>query len=461
MNPRRRASSHGDEDEGFLSGKATSLGENGARDPRRGALVFLCSLCTALSYCDRVNMSVGIIDMAKELNWDMTEKSAVLSAFFYGYIWSQIPGAYIAKRYGGHIVLGVCALMWSLATLAVPYLATISHHHVMMGRMALGVFEGSVFPTIYHLFSSRIPQDERSRSLASISIGVFGGAVFSFVASPLIMQKYGWQAVFYFFGGLGVIWSVAWFAFCIFLESRGGNDIPLPCFPTLKAKVPLLPMENSTSVSAWILSIWKATTNIVCHKVVVAIFFSHFCHNVGAFVVMSWLPTFFDEAFGMQGSTMTLTCLPYIAMANAVTLTAKYADRYISNGKYSLCEVRRASTLLGFIGAGTFMMLVAVSPGPATSIASICIALAFNGAGPVAGYEAAKLDVASPELVGALQSISNTLAAFAGIVGVPMVAYIKAYTGGWTGVFVAIGLVFYSAALVFYQWGHYKGKVVK
>ena len=107
--------------------------EEGAPVPKRGSpteehrfqrrlFVALLSLAGLIAYCDRVNISVAIIDMARDHNWSMNEKgqvgnrpprvpvasshphalplarAQVLGSFFYGYLLSQIPGALLASR---------------------------------------------------------------------------------------------------------------------------------------------------------------------------------------------------------------------------------------------------------------------------------------------------------------------------------------------------------------------------
>lgn len=258
---------------------------------RRRLLVLLCSLCTAMSYCDRVNMSVAILEMAKELGWDMQQRGAVLAAFFWGYIWSQIPGAFLARRYGGHAVLFVAALLWSLATLAVPVLARYSHAHVVWGRVALGVFEGALFPVVYHLFAARIPRDERSRALGSINFGVFGGAIFSFAASPYLIARFHWSFVFYFFGGLGLVWCALWAVFTRFDERDGTHSLPCAA-PRLSAASSSSSSSNSLNAAGSSDSFSASSSSegpqlglleqarlIVCHKVVLAIFAAHFSHS--------------------------------------------------------------------------------------------------------------------------------------------------------------------------------------
>ncbi len=51
----------------------------------------------------RVNLSVAIIPMAKEFEWDDTVKGLVLSSFFWGYITNQLPGGWLATRFGGKV----------------------------------------------------------------------------------------------------------------------------------------------------------------------------------------------------------------------------------------------------------------------------------------------------------------------------------------------------------------------
>jgi len=336
--------------------------------PTRHLMVLLCAFCTGLSYCDRVNLSVAVVEMSKDLDWDLNQRAIVLSSFFYGYVCSQIPSAYMARIYGGHVILGVAAFCWSLSTIAVPFLASVSFRAVVCGRIVLGLFEGCTFPVIYHLFSSCVPVEERSRSLGTIALGVFSGAIFSFIVSPILMHHYGWSTVFYFFGFLGFLWCGMWFAyFHVFVRDRPG--------PTANHPSTSNPCADTQQAL-------KQLKHLVCHKVVLAIFWCHFCHNIGTFVMMSWLPTYFTDAYQLEGSALAFTCLPYISMGIAVSATSRVADSYIASGKYTLCYVRRASTLAGFAGAGTFMILIPLFASPIFGIFCMCVALALNGAGP-------------------------------------------------------------------------------
>ena len=54
---------------------------------------------------DRSNMSIAIVPLQDELQFDQKTKGLILSSFFYGYILTQVIGGYLALRFGGRIVL--------------------------------------------------------------------------------------------------------------------------------------------------------------------------------------------------------------------------------------------------------------------------------------------------------------------------------------------------------------------
>jgi len=76
-----------------------------------------------VSLQDKVNISVAILAMSRDFGWSPTVSGIVLSSFFAGYMFTQIPGGYLVSRLGGRRVLPAGVSMWSLATAATPILA--------------------------------------------------------------------------------------------------------------------------------------------------------------------------------------------------------------------------------------------------------------------------------------------------------------------------------------------------
>ena len=65
----------------------------------------------------------------------------VLSAFFYGYVLTQVPGGWLATRFGGKHVYGVGVVMTSVLTLLTPLAAEFSVWMLVAVRVLEGMFE--------------------------------------------------------------------------------------------------------------------------------------------------------------------------------------------------------------------------------------------------------------------------------------------------------------------------------
>ena len=119
-------------------------------------------------YALRVNLSVAIVAMVKpsnnseiehfcnttsssnddgdtesggEFDWTETEQGLILGAFYYGYIVTQIPGGFLAERYGGKLLFGIGILMTAILTLLTPVAARAGKDVFIVLRVLEGIFE--------------------------------------------------------------------------------------------------------------------------------------------------------------------------------------------------------------------------------------------------------------------------------------------------------------------------------
>lgn len=178
--------------------------------PERFRVVFLCFLSFVICNCDRINISVAILPMAKYYGWSQTTVGIIQSAFFWGYVLTQIPGGYFADKYGGKQVLALGVVVWSAMTLLTPLAASTNIGVLLLARALLGVGEGVAMPAMNNMISKWVPEAERSRSLSLTYSGMYLGSVIGLLLCPAFIVSFGWQSVFYIFGGLGFFWWVAW-----------------------------------------------------------------------------------------------------------------------------------------------------------------------------------------------------------------------------------------------------------
>ena len=73
--------------------------------------------------------------------WDSIEQGLVLGCYFYGYIVSNIPGAWLARRFGFKWVMGISHAVGSIITLLMPVAAYASFELLVTMRVILGLFQ--------------------------------------------------------------------------------------------------------------------------------------------------------------------------------------------------------------------------------------------------------------------------------------------------------------------------------
>ncbi|XP_072381508.1 vesicular glutamate transporter 2-like isoform X2 [Diabrotica undecimpunctata] len=107
-------------------------------------------------YALRSNLSIAIVDMTqlknitldngttvlkKEFDWDSQLQGFVLSSFFYGYIFTQIVGGFLAAKLGGTWVFSFGIASTSFFTLITPWVAKTNVYFFIVIRTIEGLCE--------------------------------------------------------------------------------------------------------------------------------------------------------------------------------------------------------------------------------------------------------------------------------------------------------------------------------
>ena len=78
-------------------------------------------------YAVRTVMSLCVLEISKENNYDKTKMATLLSSFFYGYPLTQVPGGYFSDRIGGDIMISVTAVCWGVLTFFLPLITYLTN----------------------------------------------------------------------------------------------------------------------------------------------------------------------------------------------------------------------------------------------------------------------------------------------------------------------------------------------
>ena len=126
---------------------------------------------------------------------------------------------------------------------------------------------------------------ERSRSLSLVYSGMYTGSMLGLALSPSMIASWGWASVFYVFGLAGLAWYVWWDR----QAAAAPQDDPAISEAELRyiARNTAPPRPPLASIP-WRLLLSKPATW--------ALIVSHFCHNWGTFILLTWMPTYYNQA---------------------------------------------------------------------------------------------------------------------------------------------------------------------
>ena len=403
------------------------------------------ALAVATCYADRSNISTAIVAMKDGFGWDKFEEGLVLSAFFYGYGATQIVGGRWADRAGGKTTLGWGVAAWSAATALTPAAARAGIAPLIVMRVILGMGEGVAFPACHALIAREVPREKRSTAVAAVTAASYAGAAFAFAVTPGLVSEFGWPSAFYGFGAIALLWAPFWFALQGHRETRGDDD-EIEDAETRRfiAESSAAETKSPTSFVIW--------TELIRRKEVRAICVAQFTQSWGMYGLLSWLPTYFNEAQGVDLADLpAFTFAPYILQGVVGFGVGIVADDLIHNKNVRVKTVRRAAQCAGTLGPA-LCLLVAASPlteGNATLAAvAVDLGLALSAL-TLAGVSVSHLDIA-PRHAGMVFATGNTAATLAGALAVPVSGAILDASDSWSLVFAVIAFVYVFGAIYWY-----------
>ncbi|XP_067676139.1 sialin-like [Haliotis asinina] len=420
--------------------------------PKRYVLAFMAFLGFGNVYALRVNLSVAIVAMTKnrtvllngnvtvvsppDFDWDNNLQGVVLSSFFYGYILTQLPGGYLATRFGGKYMFGGGIFVTALLTILTPVFATWSVYLLIAARVIEGLFEGVTYPAIHAMWSKWAPPQEKTKLATFAFSGAYLGTVLAMPAcGSLAASSGGWQSIFYVFGSVGILWFLFW---CIFISESPAKHPTISNFELeyIQQAIGYTDEQTKRIHPPWL----SMLTSLPVWAIVVA----HFAENWGFYTWLTELPTFLNSVLHFkldQGGF--LAALPYLVMGLVVLTSGHLADIMRGPLGVSTGIVRRIFTCGAFAIQAVFMIAAGYLMTPVAGMTCLTIAVGLGGFA-WSGFSVNHLDIA-PQYASILMGLSNTFATIPGIISPSLTSAIvtsKGNAGQWQ-------IIFYLAAAVY------------
>ncbi|KAK4310985.1 hypothetical protein Pmani_017479 [Petrolisthes manimaculis] len=375
-------------------------------------------------------------------NWDESVQGLILGSFFWGYLVTNIPGGRAAEYFGGKKVFGLGISISALLTLVTPLAARTSVSFLVAVRVMGGLVQGVVFPAINSIIASWVPPLERSRYNTIIFSGFPLGTVLCLpIGGWLSSSSLGWASSFYLFGGLGVVWGLAWF---VLIHDRPEKHPRI----SQKELAHLQAFKGSTKRAEVVALPWK---EMVKSLPVWGLMMGGLGYDFGFYTLLTELPTYLKniQHFDMDQNGL-MSALPFLAMWLWGYVWGGIMDRFTAKNLMSLRAIRRLSMSFAMYGPMVGLMLMCfVNCNTALAMFVLCVSVGISGSANC-GFMCSHQDIA-PNFAGTLLGLTNTLGSFAGILAPIITGNITENNqtlSAWRTVFlIAVGVYFITCTL--------------
>ncbi len=255
-------------------------------------LYVLVALCVVgfMHSVDKVVISMFMEPIKKEFLLTDTQlglMSGLAFALMGGLV--AIPLARLADRGNRKLIIGGSFAAWTIMTAASGMAG--SYMHLLAARIGVGVGEAGCVPATHSMLGDYYPRASRARALAAHTAGTYLGMLGGMLGGGILVQTVGWRSGFIILGVAGLVMSVI-FHLTVREPKRADPIVRGPLGKGIMKELGDL----------------KAFGGLVLAFAFVGL----------AGATMTWLPSYFERAFGLSPLHIGLGLGLCLGLASAI-----------------------------------------------------------------------------------------------------------------------------------------------
>jgi ACS family glucarate transporter-like MFS transporter len=404
----------------------------------RWLLVFWLFVLSAVSYLDRVNISIAGGSIAEAYHLSDVQLGKVFSAMLVGYALFQAVGGRLADRLGPRRVLAAGVMWWGIftaLTAMVPANIAGALLIFVVVRFLLGAGEAVIYPSANQFIARWIPTSERGIANGWIFAGVGAGAGLTPLIITYIMFHYGWRSSFWVCSIIGFAAGAVWF---VIARDNPAEHAGVSASELMFIRSGLTEAEPKSDVKP--LVSWG---RVLQSREVWAVTLSYFCYGYVAWIFFSWFYRYLAKVRGLNlKASAFYTMLPFLAMLVCCLLGGVINDRLS----------KRLGLRAGRCGLAAFAIAVAgifIAFGSQVQSARLASVVLAGGAGALylsqSSFWSVTVDIAGASS-GSVSGFMNTGNQIGAALTATLTPWIASRFGWTTSFLVAAGLCFVGAA---------------
>ena len=388
-----------------------------------------------IEYLQQRGLTVAAERMMPELHFSQMQIGWVEQAFVIGYALCQLPGGVLGQRWGARVTftgIGVLSVVCIAATVAAPLLwaGTALFVAVLVFQFAMGLSQAPTFPVSTGVFESWFPPKRWAlvQGLQTMGLGL-GGAL----APPLVavlMTSVGWQQALLWTAVPAVPFFIGWAYY--------GRNSPREHPRVSAQELALLSDPASERANA---GVTLAELRLILkNRHVLLLTFSYFAAQYTYYLIGNWCFLYLvqERHFPVLASGWLASAPPLAAGIGSAMGGAIASALYVRLGSR---RGFRIMPLMALPVAGILLSATvhAANVYGAVVMLTICYWLIELTEG---SFWAAVMTVGGKNSM-AVGGVMNTGGSLAGVVGIPIIAYLSGH-GAWNVTFL-LGTVLATA----------------
>ena len=307
----------------------------------RYVVFFFLYVGFCISYIDRSAIGLALPSISKDFTLAPTQMGVVISAFFIGYSIMQLPGGWMADKFGSKSVILIALTLWSIFTFMTGHASSLAG--LLFLRFVFGLCEGPYAGACYRGIAEYFPRELRPAFATGVlSSNYIGSAIAPIIIVPLILW-FGWSGMFQALGCIGLVYVFFYAFFYAFFvkQVKPAEEEKAGAKKGSKKEYFLKLLHFSI--------IWKLVVCAFCIS----------CINKG---LDAWMPTYLIAERGINLKAVGyVTPIPFMAsfLSTAVCgwIMNKYFDR-VEQYMIGICAVMTAVFLYLMYNAETLFWVV-------------------------------------------------------------------------------------------------------
>jgi MFS family permease len=273
----------------------------------------------AISYIDRVNLSVAAPTIAREFGLGPVGTGYALSSYLWTYLVFLVPLGIAVDRWGARAVGAGSLVVWSIGGALTGL--TGGFGSLVATRMLLGAGEAASYPVGGRAIQEWAPPEERGRAAAWLNSGAYAGLAVGALVVGWLISEVGWRASFVVTGAAGVLVAVGWWT----LYRRPST----PEAPTTADVPEALPARTALAGLLRRRSIWGLAL-------------TQGCAGYTLYLFMTWLPSYLADTRDLDVvRSGAFTAVPYAVAVVLGLLLGRVSDAYLRRSSAGIDARRR------------------------------------------------------------------------------------------------------------------------